>query len=102
MAVCAMMSTVGSPLAGCFYQVINKKMGLLFSIVLCSVALFLIGPSPTLHLPENIGIIIMGLALLGLGKSGITVTIVPELLESIQEEVYKIPRDEKTIESRTP
>ena len=75
-------------------------MGLLVSILVCSGSLFLVGPSEMLHLPKSITLTFTGLALLGIGISGIIVPIIPELLESIQEEEFKIPKDGQSNEDR--
>jgi MFS family permease len=82
-SICWLMYSAGCPLAGYMYQVVNRKAGMTGSILLCAISIFMVGPSLVLKLPLSVPLIFTGLALLGLGISGIVVPIIPELFESI-------------------
>jgi MFS family permease len=83
LAACWSLYAVGCFIAGYLCRYMARRTLVLFSILLCSIALVFVGPSYILHLPEQIWLMFVGLGLLGLGIAGITVPVLPELIESV-------------------
>jgi MFS family permease len=63
-----------------------RKTGVIFcGYLFVSVGLFLIGPSKLFNLSDNPSYIIMGLSILGFGAGMIIIPILPDMIDSIEE-----------------
>lgn len=77
----------------------ERRHVVLLSCGICAISLFLLGPVGFLHLPDNKGVTIAimftALSTLGIGVAGLTVPIMPEMVESVMEEEYGIASPEE-------
>lgn len=77
----------------------ERRHVVLLSCGICAISLFLLGPAGFLHLPDNKGVTIAimftALSTLGIGVAGLTVPIMPEMVESVMEEEYGIASPEE-------
>merc|ERR1740139_1337753 len=90
LALCWLTYVVGCPFVAKLYQLTDRKTCMVLSMALCAASFVLIGPSQVIKFEPRIEFIFVGLSLLGFGIAGVTVPIIPELVESVQEEVYNI------------
>ena len=82
-ATCWAVYAVGCPLSGYLCQLIPRRFVVWSSITIIAGALFLVGPSKLLNFPDQIYLIFIGLGFLGYGIAGVTVPVLPELVEAI-------------------
>jgi len=66
----------------------ERRYVLLLSCGICAVSLYIMAPSAFLGLPDKIWITFVGLGLLGIGVAGLTVPIMPEMVESVMEDDF--------------
>lgn len=55
------------------------------AFVLCSISLFLLGPSKTLDFPEKLGYSLAGIGCLGFSVAFLFVPLLPEIISSVSE-----------------
>jgi MFS family permease len=64
----------------------ERRYVLLLSCAICAVSLYIMAPSAIIGLPNETWLIFVGLGLLGVGVAGLTVPIMPEMVESVMED----------------
>lgn len=78
-----------SPLMYLFTERMPKRAVILIGILLMSAGMFCVGTSKTLGLENNPAMIILGLMIIGAASGMISIPVLPEMLESIEEENEK-------------
>ena len=74
-----------SPLMYLFTQKLPKRAVIMIGIILMSVGMFFVGTSKTLSLENSPTMIILGLMIIGLAAGMISIPVLPEMLEAIEE-----------------
>lgn len=72
-------------LTGSIIQHFSKRVFLQLSLFGCVLALFLMGPSTLLHLPDYLWIFLIGYSLLNCFQGFLFIPILPEILESFSQ-----------------
>ena len=75
-----------SPLMYLFTQRMPKRAVILLGILLMSIGMFCVGTSKSLGLENNPAMIILGLMVIGAASGMISIPVLPEMLESIEEQ----------------
>jgi len=83
----ALITALFSPIVGVLCQYIDRRAVISVGFLILALSLFLIGPSPLLFPNEQTYLMFIGLGILGAGKAMINVPNIPELVESVQEEI---------------
>lgn len=78
-------STAMAPFAGLLCKYVNKRLITFISFIVSSIALLFFGPSELLGFPDKIGILIFGIAFLGVAIIFIFVPLLPEIIEVVSE-----------------
>jgi MFS family permease len=76
---------VASPLVGILCSKIARRYVTCFAFILCAISLFLLGPSKTLHFPENLGFSLAGIGCLGFSVAFLFVPLLPEIVAAVSE-----------------
>ena len=74
-----------SPLVGMLCAKIQRRYITCFAFLLCSISLFLLGPSKTFHFPETLGFTLAGIGCLGFSVAFLFVPLLPEIIASVAE-----------------
>lgn len=74
-----------SPIMYLFTERLPKRAVILIGIVLMSIGMFFVGTSKTLHLENSPVMIMLGLMIIGAAAGTISIPVLPEMLESIEE-----------------
>lgn len=74
-----------SPLMYLFTERLPKRAVILIGIVLMSIGMFFVGTSKSLGLENNPAMIILGLMIIGAAAGMISIPVLPEMLEAIEE-----------------
>ena len=74
-----------SPLMYLFTERLPKRAVILIGIILMSIGMFFVGTSKTLGLENNPAMIILGLMIIGAAAGMISIPVLPEMLEAIDE-----------------
>ena len=74
-----------SPLMYLFTERLPKRAVILLGILMMSVGMFLVGTSKSLGLENNPAMIILGLMVIGAAAGMISIPVLPEMLEAIDE-----------------
>ena len=74
-----------SPLMYLFTERLPKRAVILIGIVMMSVGMFFVGTSKSLGLENNPAMIILGLMIIGAAAGMISIPVLPEMLEAIEE-----------------
>ena len=81
LAICWTCYAIGCFIAGFLCQIMPRRYLVLFSILLAALSLFIVGPAK--FLPDDVYLIFIGLGLLGFGIAGITVPVLPEMIDAV-------------------
>ena len=73
------------PLVSIYTKFVPKRAVIISGFFLLSLSMLFVGNSAQLGIPETLEFTMIGLALLGIGFSSITVPILPEMLDGIEE-----------------
>lgn len=82
------------PLINMLKKDYNKKMALIAGTLICTVGYLFLGPYQGFGLPENIGLVILGLCIVGVGAALSLVPSIPEFI-NIGSEIY--PEDKEGV-----
>ena len=74
-----------SPLMYLFTERLPKRAVILIGIILMSIGMFFVGTSKSLGLENNPAMIILGLMIIGASAGMISIPVLPEMLEAIEE-----------------
>lgn len=74
-----------SPLMYLFTERLPKRAVIVIGIVMMSIGMFFVGTSKTLGLENNPAMILLGLMIIGAAAGMISIPVLPEMLESIEE-----------------
>ena len=61
----------------------DKRVSILTAFIICSVSLFLTGPSFLFDLPQNLGLLLVGYFLLSIGCLFFFIASLPEIIDSV-------------------
>ena len=78
-----------SPLMYLFTERLPKRAVILIGIILMSIGMFFVGTSKSLGLENNPAMIILGLMIIGASAGMISIPVLPEMLEAIDEQGMK-------------
>ena len=78
-----------SPLMYLFTERLPKRAVIIIGIVLMSIGMFFVGTSKSLGLENNPALIILGLIIIGVAAGMISIPVLPEMLEAIEERKEK-------------
>ena len=78
-----------SPLMYLFTERLPKRAVILIGILMMSVGMFFVGTSKSLGLENNPAMIILGLMIIGAAAGMISIPVLPEMLEAIEEHSKK-------------
>ena len=70
---------IGSIFVGFLCEIVDRRYVMLISTLIAGLSLFIVGPSAFLGIPNKTYIIFIGLGLLGVGSSGLSVPIMAEI-----------------------
>jgi MFS family permease len=85
----ALTCALFSPIVGILCQYIDRRAIISAGILIQAISLFLVGPSSLLFPNEQTYLMFIGLGILGASNSMACVPNIPELVESVQEEINK-------------
>jgi len=74
-----------SPLVGVLCSKIQRRYITCFAFLFCSLSLFLLGPSKTLHFPEHVAMTLAGIGCLGFSVAFLFVPLLPEIIGAVAE-----------------
>ena len=74
-----------SPIMYLFTEKLPKRAVILIGIVLMAIGMFFVGTSKTLGLENNPAMIILGLMIIGASAGMISIPVLPEMLDSVEE-----------------
>jgi MFS family permease len=74
-----------SPLVGVLCSKVPRRYVTVCAFILCSISLFLLGPSHTLNFPEKLGFTLAGIGCLGFSVAFLFVPLLPEIIASVAE-----------------
>jgi len=84
-ALYALTWAIGSLMAGCICQHVNRRVVIFLSFITLSMSLLLVGPSAILGLPLSNQIVLPGFILLGFSVAGCYVPLIPEIVDAVAE-----------------
>lgn len=82
-AVSCLTYTLMSVLIEKTLEIFKRRLIIAIGLLFLTIGLFLLGPSKLLALPRSIGLIITGLAVIGIGNALVMVPIFPEIYDGI-------------------
>lgn len=74
-----------SPLVGILCSKVPRRYVTCFAFILCSLSLFLLGPSKTLDFPETLACSLAGIGCLGFSVAFLFVPLLPEIIAAVSE-----------------
>ena len=93
-AMPAVTYIINTPLVPTWCKYFGRKRTLLYGSVMFCLAVYMIGTSPLLHLPDSPRTIFFGVLLLGWSACMVTVPILPEMLAVIEHDLPELKGDE--------
>jgi hypothetical protein len=83
-AIPSLIFVLHMPIISLDTKCVSKRAIIIFGFALMSLAMFFVGNSHFLLIPESLRFTMLGLVMLGIGFSAIVVPIFPEMLEAVE------------------